>query len=58
MICIDQSTGEKSVEPLKTLSKKFNGKISFGTYLSNTTTKYGSNLKLNDSVIGTSGIIK
>ncbi|KAF2904992.1 hypothetical protein ILUMI_01176 [Ignelater luminosus] len=58
MICIDQSTGEKSVEPLKTLSKEFNGKISFGAYLSNTTTKHSSNLKLNDSVTGLFGIIK
>ncbi|KAK5644280.1 hypothetical protein RI129_008125 [Pyrocoelia pectoralis] len=34
MVCIDQKTGEKSPEPLKTLSKMFGGKISFGIYLS------------------------
>ena len=33
MICIDQNTGEKSVEPLRTLSKECGGKITFGTYL-------------------------
>lgn len=33
MICIDQSTSEKTVEPLKTLSRKLGGKISFGVYL-------------------------
>jgi hypothetical protein len=33
MICIDQTTGKTSKEPLQTLSKSFKGKISFGTYL-------------------------
>lgn len=33
MVCVNQFTGEKTVEPLKTLSKILNGKISFGVYL-------------------------
>lgn len=33
MICIDQHTAEKTAEPLKTLSRKLNGKIAFGVYL-------------------------
>lgn len=33
MICINQQTGEKTKEPLLTLSKEFKGKISFGVYL-------------------------
>lgn len=33
MICINQDTGEKSAELLLTLSKEFQGKITFGTYL-------------------------
>ncbi|KAF5304583.1 hypothetical protein FQA39_LY09634 [Lamprigera yunnana] len=35
MVCVDQSSGEKSPETLKTLSKLFNGKMRFGIYLSN-----------------------
>lgn len=33
MICIDQSTGTKTTEPLKTIAKVFNGKMRFGIYL-------------------------
>ncbi|XP_057668674.1 molybdenum cofactor sulfurase 3 isoform X1 [Diorhabda carinulata] len=33
MICIDQTTGNISKEPLLTLSKNFKGKINFGVYL-------------------------
>lgn len=33
MICIDQTTGRKSVEPLRTLAREFKGKIAFGLYL-------------------------
>lgn len=33
MICIDQSTGEKTTEPLRTISKEFQGKVRFGVYL-------------------------
>ena len=34
MICIDQHTGEKTTEPLRTIARLFNGKIRFGIYLS------------------------
>ncbi|XP_041970861.1 molybdenum cofactor sulfurase [Aricia agestis] len=33
MVCIDQKTGEKTVEPLRTISKEF-GALKFGIYLS------------------------
>ncbi|XP_048007265.1 molybdenum cofactor sulfurase [Leguminivora glycinivorella] len=33
MVCIDQSTGEKTVEPLRTISEQFSGKLRFGIYL-------------------------
>lgn len=34
MICIDQSTGDKTTEPLQTISREFQGKMRFGIYLS------------------------
>lgn len=34
MVCIDQNTGEKTVEPLRTISEQFGGKLRFGIYLS------------------------
>ncbi|XP_075971645.1 molybdenum cofactor sulfurase isoform X2 [Anticarsia gemmatalis] len=34
MVCIDQQTGEKTVEPLRTISEQFGGKLRFGIYLS------------------------
>lgn len=36
MICIDQSTGEKTTEPLQTIAREFNGKMRFGIYLCQT----------------------
>ncbi|XP_076294730.1 molybdenum cofactor sulfurase isoform X1 [Lasioglossum baleicum] len=33
MICIDQTTGLKTVEPLRTLAEQFHGKLRFGIYL-------------------------
>lgn len=33
MICIDQSTGEKTTEPLRTIAREFQGKMRFGLYL-------------------------
>ncbi|GJQ69281.1 putative sulfurates the molybdenum cofactor [Trypoxylus dichotomus] len=33
IICVDQNTGEKSVDLLRILSKEFHGQISFGMYL-------------------------
>lgn len=34
MVCIDQQTGEKTIEPLRTISEQFGGKLRFGIYLS------------------------
>lgn len=34
MICIDQTTGVKTAEPLRTLTEQFHGKMKFGIYLS------------------------
>lgn len=42
MVCIDQHTGEKTVEPLRTISEQFNGKMKFGIYLSYLGTVNGS----------------
>lgn len=33
MICIDQSSGEKTTEPLQTIAREFGGKVRFGIYL-------------------------
>ncbi|XP_073942978.1 molybdenum cofactor sulfurase isoform X1 [Choristoneura fumiferana] len=33
MVCIDQTTGEKTVEPLRTIAEQFGGKLRFGIYL-------------------------
>lgn len=48
MICIDQKSGEKNVEPLRTLSKVFGGKISFGVYLKSLNNGV---MKINEKVI-------
>ena len=37
MICIDQTTGMKTVEPLRTLAEQFHGKLRFGIYLTKVT---------------------
>ncbi|CAG9795234.1 unnamed protein product [Diatraea saccharalis] len=53
MICIDQNTGDKTVEPLRTISEQFAGKLKFGIYLSYIGTVDGSKdctLKLNTPV--------
>ncbi|XP_014095343.3 molybdenum cofactor sulfurase 3 [Bactrocera oleae] len=34
MICIDQHSGQKTNEPLRTIARQFSGKIRFGIYLS------------------------
>ncbi|XP_062539746.1 molybdenum cofactor sulfurase 3-like [Armigeres subalbatus] len=34
MICIDQSSGAKTTEPLRTIAREFKGKMRFGIYLS------------------------
>lgn len=33
MICIDQNTGEKTTEPLRTIAREFQGKMRFGLYM-------------------------
>lgn len=40
MICIDQSTGEKTTEPLQTICREFQGKMRFGIYLSQSATHH------------------
>ncbi|XP_058791416.1 molybdenum cofactor sulfurase 3 [Phymastichus coffea] len=35
MVCIDQLTGKKTIEPLRTLAEEFHGKLKFGIYLVN-----------------------
>lgn len=42
MVCIDQQTGEKTVEPLRTIAEQFAGKLRFGIYLSYVGTIDGS----------------
>ncbi|XP_076761936.1 molybdenum cofactor sulfurase isoform X2 [Xylocopa sonorina] len=42
MICIDQTTGLKTVEPLRTLAEQFHGKIRFGIYLTKETKENGT----------------
>ncbi|CAL7939179.1 unnamed protein product [Xylocopa violacea] len=42
MICIDQITGLKTVEPLRTLAEQFHGKIRFGIYLTKETKENGT----------------
>ncbi|XP_043289981.1 molybdenum cofactor sulfurase 2 [Venturia canescens] len=34
MVCIDQTTGKKTVEPLRLIAEEFHGKVQFGVYLS------------------------
>lgn len=43
MICIDQSTGEKTTEPLRTIGRQFQGKMRFGIYLGQTECCHFSN---------------
>lgn len=53
MICIDQSTGEKTTEPLRTIGKLFEGKTRFGVYLKNVNFSTSSVLKCSDKIIYT-----
>ncbi|XP_043250230.1 molybdenum cofactor sulfurase 1 [Colletes gigas] len=41
MICIDQTTGLKTIEPLRTLAEQFHGKLRFGIYLTKETREDG-----------------
>lgn len=54
MVCIDQQTGEKTVEPLRTISEQFAGKLRFGIYLSYVGTIGGSK----DRFLKTSAMVK
>lgn len=33
MICIDQTSGKKTIEPLRSLASELRGKINFGIYM-------------------------
>ncbi|KAL4707944.1 hypothetical protein ACJJTC_013735 [Scirpophaga incertulas] len=46
MVCIDQNTGEKTIEPLRTISEEFAGKLRFGIYLTYIGTVDGSKDRL------------
>lgn len=54
MVCIDQHTGAKTVEPLRTISEQFNGKMRFGIYLSHVGTVDGSK----DFMLKSNSVIK
>ncbi|KAL0129432.1 hypothetical protein PUN28_001598 [Cardiocondyla obscurior] len=49
MICIDQISGEKTIEPLRTLAEEFHGKLKFGIYLTRLESTPGM-LKIGDCV--------
>ncbi|KAG5317402.1 MOCO1 sulfurase, partial [Pseudoatta argentina] len=49
MICIDQTTGKKTIEPLRTLAEKFHGKLRFGIYLTRLENTQGV-LKIGDHI--------
>ncbi|XP_065222497.1 molybdenum cofactor sulfurase 3 [Planococcus citri] len=51
MICVNQSSGEKSKEPLVILSSALKGKLKFGVYLSSTKLSEFAHLELNQTVI-------
>ncbi|XP_011301332.1 molybdenum cofactor sulfurase 3 [Fopius arisanus] len=50
MVCIDQQTGLKTIEPLRLLAEEFQGKMKFGIYLSRTNSTSGK-VKIGDHVI-------
>ncbi|XP_054266776.1 molybdenum cofactor sulfurase 2 isoform X2 [Macrosteles quadrilineatus] len=51
MICIDQTSGQKTKEPLTTLAANCNGSMKFGIYLSQKSTDDSAVVKVGDSVI-------
>lgn len=53
MICIDQHTGEKTTEPLRTIGKIFQGKTRFGIYLKLTNFDTARALKCNENIFYT-----
>lgn len=50
MICIDQHTGEKTTEPLRTIGRIFQGKTRFGIYLKLTNFDKPQALKCNENI--------
>uniref|UniRef100_A0A182JK47 Molybdenum cofactor sulfurase n=1 Tax=Anopheles atroparvus TaxID=41427 RepID=A0A182JK47_ANOAO len=52
MICIDQATGKRTAEPLRTISREFGGKIRFGMYLSHAHCGTSTTLTCGDLVTG------
>ncbi|KAJ9586444.1 hypothetical protein L9F63_019908, partial [Diploptera punctata] len=50
MICINQSTGEKTQEPFKTLAAALHGKIKFGVYLSHKSDSDNVKISVGDKV--------
>lgn len=44
MICIDQRTGDKTTEPLRTISREFQGKVKFGIYFGHSASEDNSEL--------------
>lgn len=51
MINIDQSSGSKTIEPLRTIGKIFQGKTRFGIYLKNVNFTTSNVLKCSDKII-------
>jgi molybdenum cofactor sulfurtransferase len=49
MICIDQTTGNKTIEPLRTLAEEFHGKLKFGIYLVNRS-QQNNTIKIGDKL--------
>ncbi|KAG8235535.1 hypothetical protein J437_LFUL013497 [Ladona fulva] len=52
MICIDQKTGNKTKEPLSTITRLFNGKSEFGIYLSRVYSEFKQEVSVGDEVEG------
>lgn len=50
MICINQRTGDKTSEPLKTIAKEFKGKIQFGLYMSLSSREAGRFISCKDDI--------
>jgi molybdenum cofactor sulfurtransferase len=57
MICIDQSSGEKTTEPLRTIGKLFKGKTRFGIYLKLKSFKENVTLTCGDEIYPSNGEI-
>nr|CAD7455575.1 unnamed protein product [Timema tahoe] len=51
MVCIDQSTGEKTREPLHTIAASFQGKMRFGMYFSHRNETHIFNISVGEKVL-------